>query len=94
MTKKFVLAGFATVALSAMLCGAQAANGDLSQLISACESNMLCSNEATRDGTVFKLRLPQRTNTMLCDDDGVCEVLLARGQKFKVEDALLRLKAK
>lgn len=94
MTKNLILAGFTAAALSAMIYGAQAAGSDLSKLVSACESNVLCSNETIGDGMLFKLRLPHRTNNILCRDDGSCEVLLVRGQKMKVEDALLRIKAK
>jgi hypothetical protein len=94
MIKNSILTGFTAAGFSALICSAQAASADLSQLVSACESNVLCSNETTGDGTLFKLRLPQHTNSLLCRDDGSCEVLLARGQKIKVEDAFLRLKAK
>lgn len=94
MTKYMLLTGFTAAAISTTICGVQAASVDLAHLVSACQTNVACSNETTGDGTLFKLRLPQRTNSILCRSDGACEVLLARGQKIKVEDALLRLKAK
>jgi hypothetical protein len=94
MTKHMLLTGFMAAALSTMVAGAQAGSADLPQLVSVCKSNVLCSNETTGDGTLFKMRLPHRTSNILCRDDGACEVLLARGQKIKVEDALLRLQEK
>jgi hypothetical protein len=94
MSKTIVAATLSCLALPLLHHAATAGNVALAELVSLCESKVTCSNEATVDGTIFKLRMPHRTHTMLCQQDGSCETLLARGQKAKIEDMQARLNAK
>jgi hypothetical protein len=94
MSKTIVAAILSCLALPLLHHAATAGNVALAELVSLCENNVTCSNQATVDGTIFKLQLPHRTHTMLCQQDGSCETLLARGQKAKIEDMQARLNAK
>jgi hypothetical protein len=90
MSYKFALA--ATLAIMATPTIAQNNNATLLELVSACSENTLCSNQQTSDGTLFKLRHAGRTQTLLCQYDGDCVTLLAKGQRIKIKDGLAQLR--
>jgi hypothetical protein len=66
----------------------------LPQLISACGKNTMCSNQTTREGTLFILRYPQRTQNLLCQDNGTCVTILAKGQRIRIQDSLSQISAR
>jgi hypothetical protein len=61
---------------------------------SVCEQNTACSVEKTPRGLLFKLRIPKRTQQLLCQDDGACDLLTSRGGHFRIKDAESWLAAK
>ncbi len=79
----------ATVAAPAL---AENSNTTLPQLIAACGENTKCSNQQTGEGMLFKLRHSHRTQNLLCQDDGNCVAILARGQRMKIENGMAQLK--
>jgi hypothetical protein len=87
-----------TVALAACLATVTASalaesTASLAQLVAACGENTKCSNQQTDDGMLFKLRHPNRTQNMLCQQDGNCVAILAKGKRMKVDDGMAHLKA-
>jgi hypothetical protein len=70
---------------------AESSTNPLPQLISACEQNVMCSKQDTGEGTLFILRHPQRTQNLLCQEDGNCVTILAKGQRIRVRDSLSQI---
>jgi hypothetical protein len=66
----------------------------LPELITACGKNVMCSNQKTGEGTLFIVREPQRTQNLLCQDDGHCVTILAKGQRVRVQDSLSKVSAR
>jgi hypothetical protein len=80
----------ATVATPAL---AENNSASLLQLVAACGENTKCSNQQTGEGMLFKLRHSHRTQNLLCQEDGNCVAILAKGQRMKINDGLTQLKA-
>ncbi|MBL8790124.1 MAG: hypothetical protein JNM45_06470 [Rhizobiales bacterium] len=66
---------------------ASASSDLLQQYRSLCARNALCSSEDTDRGLLFRLRMQNRTEKLLCQNDGACEALLPRSNRYRVEDA-------
>lgn len=54
---------------------------------SLCAQNAQCSAEMTERGLLFKIRMQNRTQQMLCQSNGLCEALLPRSVRYRIEDA-------
>lgn len=92
MSNKFALA--VTLAIMATPTIAQNNNATLLELVSACSENTVCSNEPTADGTLFKLRHPHYTQNLLCQFDGQCVTLLAKGKRLLIKNGLSQLQSR
>lgn len=79
-----------TVAAPAL---AESSSATLPQLIAACGKNTKCSNQQTGDGMLFKLRHSHRTQNLLCQEDGNCFAIMAKGQRMKIDDGMAQLMA-
>lgn len=66
---------------------ATALSDTLQRYQSLCAQNAQCSAEVTERGLLFRLRMQNRTQQMLCQSDGLCEALLPRSVRYRVEDA-------
>jgi hypothetical protein len=75
------------LAATAAISEAQALSDTLQKYRTMCEQNADCSAEMTDRGLLFKLRTAGRTEQLLCQDDGACDVLAPRGGHFRVKDA-------
>jgi hypothetical protein len=71
-----------------------AAASTLDDYKSLCAQNVQCSAEMTDKGMEFTLRKAGHTDRLLCNDQGVCEFIAARGSRYRVQDIESRLTAK
>jgi hypothetical protein len=94
MTLRLHIAMTAALALSSTAPFANESNISLPQLITACGQNDACSNQTTGEGTLFILRHAQRTQNLLCQDNGTCVTILAKGQRVRVQDSLAKISAR
>jgi tartrate dehydratase alpha subunit/fumarate hydratase class I-like protein len=93
--KMNVMSGMALVLATTAATPVTYASSDMLQRYqSVCEQNAMCSAEMTPRGLLFKLRMPKRTQQLLCQDDGACDVLASRGGQFRIKDAESWLAAK
>jgi tartrate dehydratase alpha subunit/fumarate hydratase class I-like protein len=93
--KMNVMSGMALVLATTAATPVTYASSDMLQRYqSVCEQNTMCSAEMTPQGLLFKLRMPKRTQQLLCQDDGACDLLTSRGGHFRIKDAESWLAAK
>jgi hypothetical protein len=93
MSCKLIIALASCLVTVAAPAFAQNNNANLPQLIAACGENTKCSNQQTGEGMLFKLRHPHRTQNLLCQEDGNCVAILAKGQRMKIENGMAQLTA-
>ena len=92
MSFKFTIALASCLATVVAPALAENSSATLPQLIAACGQNTKCSNQQTGEGMLFKLRHSHRTQNLLCQENGNCVAILARGQRMKIENGMAQLK--
>jgi hypothetical protein len=93
MSFKFTVFASTVLATLTLPALAEGDSASLPQLVAACGENTMCTNQQTGEGMLFIMRHPHRTQNLLCQQDGNCVTILAKGQRIKIYDGMKQLKA-
>ena len=73
----------------------QAQSAELETVVSTCEANSNCSHEAPNvaGSILFKIKRGNKNISVLCQKTGECMMVLPRGKKYVVSDAVALIEA-